>query len=261
MSRNSNALTILTLGAALACGGGEAAEDEEARDLSMPPAESLAVLSDRPQAEERRPPATTQPQSQPRPQPQAQPPRQSRPATPPAPLTLPAGAVIELAATDTISSKTHNAGDPVTATVNADINDARGRLVVPAGAVFRGVIAEIKPAGSPGGVGTLRLAFDAVSFGGRTYAAVAESDSLGTETQGRGVSGGDAAKVGVGAAAGAIAGRIIGKDTKGAVIGGVVGAAAGAGVAAATKDQDIVLPAGGRIRLVLQQEMVLAPIG
>lgn len=240
------------------CGGGEgdtASADSTMRDLSLAPAESVAALNDRPQA------ATTQSQRSTTPsRPQAAAPSRPTTRTPPAPLALAAGTELELTATDTITSRRNKAGDVVYATSAEAIRDSRGRVVVPAGAVFTGEIVEIKPAGSPGGQGTLRLAFNRVSFGGNTYAAAAESDSLGTETQGRGVTGGDAAKVGVGAAAGAVAGRIIGKNTKGAVIGGVVGAAAGAGVAAATKDQDIVLPAGGLIRLRLSQELVLRPV-
>lgn len=250
MTRLLNVPIAVALVATLACGGEGTPEDDAARDLSMAPAESIAAMNDAPQSGERAAVTTTPPRRDPPPRPQ-----------PPAPLALPPGTIVELAATDTISSRTNEAGDIVTATVRSAIADSRGRVVIPAGAVFTGVIAEIAPAGSPGGEGTLRLAFSEVSFGGRSYRAVAAADTLGTETQGRGVTAGDAAKVGVGAAAGAIAGRIIGKDTKGAIIGGVVGAAAGAGVAAATKDEDIVLPAGGRIRLVLQEEMVLTPIG
>lgn len=226
-----------------ACGGGDAdqAADDAARDLSLAPAESIAALNDRPQQA----PAT-------------QPQRQTPPAQPrtPAPRSLGAGTALQLMASDTITSRRHKPGDPVRATSAADIKDSRGRTVIPAGATFSGAIAEI----DAGGDGTLLLAFDRVSFGGHVYAVVAESDSVGTVRQGRGVTAGDAAKVGAGAAAGAIAGRIIGKDTKGAVIGGVVGAAAGAGVAAATKGDDLVLPAGAPIRIVLRETMVLRPV-
>lgn len=255
--------TWIVAATALALACGESAQKEnaaDARDVSLAPAESVAALNDQP------PPATAKPKQQPPAgrrlptgnQPTGGTAQETKPA---APATLPSGTVIELAARDTITSRRNKTGDSVTATLSAAIKDAQGRVVIPAGATFLGTIAEIKAAGSPGGEGTLRLAFDRVSFGGKTYNAVASSDSLQTETQGRGVTAGDAAKVGAGAAVGAVAGRLLGKNAKGAVIGGVVGAAAGAGVAAATKDQDIVLPAGGRIRLVLQQEMVLTPIG
>ena len=127
--------------------------------------------------------------------------------------------------------------------------------------MFTGTVTEIESAGSPGGIGTLVLTFSEVHFGGSSYAINAVSDSLGFEMKGQGISGGDAAKVGVGAVVGAVAGRVVGKNTKGAIIGGVVGAAAGAAVAVATKDQDIVLPAGGYIRVVLTQPLVLASAG
>ncbi len=237
------------------CGGAEqATEDETARDLSLAPAESIAVLDDRPQSA-----PEPEPVSSAAPRRQAPPPA---PPAPPAPLALAAGSVLALTASDTVSSRTHAVGDPVTAVASADVRDEQGRVVVPAGARFVGSIAEIEQAPSPGAPGTLRLTFTEVEFGGSRYTVAARSDSLGTVTAGRGgVSTGDAAKVGVGAAAGAIAGRVLGGDTKGAIIGGAVGAAAGAGVAVATKDQDVVLPAGGYVRVVLDRELVLTPIG
>src|SRR6266576_2126689 len=76
-------------------------------------------------------------------------------------------------------------------------------------------------------------------------------------TAGRGVTKGDAAKVGGGAAAGAILGRILGGNSKGTVIGGIVGGAAGAAVAAGTKDADIVLPKGAHINATLTQALAV----
>lgn len=71
------------------------------------------------------------------------------------------------------------------------------------------------------------------------------------ELRGRGVSGSDAAKVGVGAAGGAVLGRVLGGSTKGAVIGGVVGAAGGAVVASQTATRDVVVKARTPVVLVL----------
>jgi hypothetical protein len=244
--------------ALLGCGGEREADDE--RDVSLVPAESVAALQDEPQPEtpaaaeatpeQSAPPRRTEPAPSP-------PPTRRQPAPAPVPRTLPAGTVIELAARDSISSRVNQAGDPIVATATADITDESGRVLIPAGAVFSGVIEQIAPAPGPGGQGTLVLAFNEVTVNGRTYGMEARADTLGTEQHGRGISTGDAAKVGVGAAAGAIAGRILGGNRRGTIIGGVVGAAAGAGIAAATKDQDIVLPAGELIRLVLQAPMEL----
>jgi hypothetical protein len=65
------------------------------------------------------------------------------------------------------------------------------------------------------------------------------------------------AKVGAGAAVGAIAGRVIGGNTKGAVIGGVLGGAVGAQRAVETQDRDVVVPAGSRVWLTLQNGLII----
>jgi hypothetical protein len=244
------------------CGGEDVSDDSEMRDLSLAPAESIAALDDAPvsQPEEQAGRQTTPPP------PAAPPPATTRPPAPrpeptPAPQSLPAGTVFSLTAQDSISNVTNVVGDPVRAVSAQDVLDAGGTVVIPAGAEFVGVITSIKEAENPGDAGTLAIAFNQVSFGGKTYAIDAMSDSLATERRGRGVTGGDAAKVGVGAAAGAVLGGLITKDTKGAIVGGVVGAAAGAGVAGATKDADILLPAGALVRIVLNAPMVLEPVG
>jgi hypothetical protein len=228
----------------LACGG-EPPADETARDLSLVPAESVATLSDT--AAGGAPAPTETPVTRP-----------TAPATPPPPqrptsVTLVAveGTMVTLAANDTLTSRHNKRGETVTASLSADVKDARGRTVIPAGALFVGTITDIAPAESPGGQGRMVITYTTVEFGGESYAVAARTDSLATYMKGRGVTGGDAAKVGAATAVGAAAGAIIGKDAKGAVIGGVVGAAAGVGIAAATRDVDILLNAGSPIRLVL----------
>ncbi|MGD8727290.1 MAG: hypothetical protein PVH40_06570 [Gemmatimonadales bacterium] len=225
---------------AWACGQ---ADDEAARDLSLPPAESLATLDD-------------SPQEQPAPE-KAVPDQPVRRPAPPPPQMLSEGTVIELVSVDTISNATHVAGDTVWATANTEVLDAEGDVAIPAGARFEGVIEEIEEAESIGGAGKLSVAFTRVLFGGNEYTLDGVSDSVATETRGRNVTAGDAAKVGAGAAAGAVLGGLISKDSKGAIVGGIVGAAAGVGVAAATKDRDVVLPAGGLVRLVLASPLVI----
>jgi hypothetical protein len=233
----------LMLGCTLVVLGCGDAGDEEARDLSLPPADSLASLDDSPQDE-------SAPEKAVPDQPVRRPP-------PPAPHMLPEGTVIELVAVDTISNVTHVAGDTVWATTATDVIDDKGDVAIPSGARFEGVIEEIEEAESIGGQGKLSVAFTRVLFGGDEYTLDGASDSVATETEGRGVTAGDAAKVGAGAAAGAVLGGLISKDSKGAIVGGIVGAAAGVGVAAATKDRDVVLPAGGLVRLVLASPLVI----
>ena len=76
------------------------------------------------------------------------------------------------------------------------------------------------------------------------------------ELRGRGVTGEEAAKVGVGAAGGAVVGRVLGGNSKGAVIGGVVGAAGGAVVASQTAAKDVVVKARTPVALVLTAPIV-----
>jgi hypothetical protein len=159
--------------------------------------------------------------------------------------------------TDTITSRTAKVGDAFTATVQSDVRDAAGRVAIPAGSTVHGTVQDVKPAPNPDATGTMVLAVSSVTVRGQSYALEASIDSVATVMKGRGVTGGDAAKVGVGAAAGAVLGRIVGKDGKGAVIGGVVGAAAGAAVAAGTKDRDIVVPAGARLVITLTRAVTV----
>lgn len=182
---------------------------------------------------------------------------------PAAPVTrsLGAGRQFSVATMDTISSRTAKPGDAFGATVLSDVQDDRGRVAIPAGAVVHGTITDVKPASSPSSSGTLTLAVNSVNVRGRDYPIDASIDSLATERSGRGITGSDAVKVGVGAAAGAIVGQIIGKNPKGTVIGAVVGAAAGAGYAVATKDSDIRLPAGTHILITLTQPLTITGSG
>jgi hypothetical protein len=247
----TNRFLAVTAVLAFACGGGKpsSAADSTARDLSLAPAESVATLSDQPQ------PGTGQARQA---QPSAAKPAANTPAPRPAApksMTLVAGegTVLMLAANDTLTSRHNKRGETVTATLAGDVQDTNGRTVIPAGAVLTGTISDIAPAEHPGGQGRMVLTFTQVEFGGNAYPITARTDSIASHMKGRGVTGGEAAKVGAATAVGAVAGAIIGKNAKGAAIGGAVGAAAGVGIAAATRDIDILLDAGATIRLVLTQ--------
>jgi hypothetical protein len=169
--------------------------------------------------------------------------------------TLDAGRQFSMATTETISSRTAKPGDQFTATVVADVQDDAGRVAIPAGSVVSGTITDVKSAPNPSSSGTLTLAVSSVTVRGRSYPIEASIDSLDTQRHGQGVSGGDVAKVGAGAAAGAILGRVIGKNTKGAVIGGIMGGIVGAGIAVQSKDADIVLPAGTYVLVTLARHL------
>lgn len=228
------------------------AADTTARDLTLAPTESTAVMRDEPVQPPAAPPAA--PRVRP-PVPRTPPP--PPPVARPAAMRLAAGARFDVAATDTISSRTAQTGDAFTARVVEDVKNAAGQIVIPAGSTVNGTITEVKPAPNPRTPGTLTLTVTSVSVRGNTYPIEASIDSLETTHQGRGVTSGDAAKVGAGAVAGAVLGRVIGGNKKGTIIGGVVGGIAGAGVASETKDSDIVLPAGAHIIVRLTKELAV----
>ena len=240
---------------AVACQKGQdqsQASDSTARNLTLAPAESTGQMRDVADQKAAPPPPAN------RTTPPAPPPTRPRPPAPPPMARLGAGTKMDIAATDTISSRTAKIGDAFTARVVDDVRNAAGRVVIPAGSVVNGKVADVKPAPNPSTPGTLTLNVSSVTIRGTSYPIEASVDSLETVHKGRGVTSGDAAKVGAGAAAGAILGRVLGGNKKGTIIGGIVGGAAGAAVAHETKDSDIVLPAGAHIIIRLTKELAVA---
>jgi hypothetical protein len=222
------------------------AADSTARNLTLAPAESSAAMRDAP------PPVTRPPAQRPT--------RTNPPAPPPRPALarLGVGTKMDIAATDTISSRTAMVGDGFTARVVEDVRNAAGKVVIPAGSAVTGKITDVKPAPNPRTPGTLTLSVTSITVRGTSYPIDASVDSLETIHKGRGVTTGDAAKVGAGAVAGAVLGRVLGGNKKGTIIGGVVGGAAGAAAVSASKDSDIVLPAGAHIIIRLTKELAVA---
>ncbi|HXE57957.1 MAG TPA: hypothetical protein VNK43_08145, partial [Gemmatimonadales bacterium] len=175
-------------------------------------------------------------------------------ATPGAGRTLATGTRIVARTTEEINSRKNKAGETISVTVSDDVEDARGQVVIPAGATIDLTITEIQPAENRGQKdGRITLTPTAVRVGGQSYPIVATIDSVERHLKGRGVTAGDVAKVGGGAAAGAIAGRVLGGKGKGTIIGGVIGAAAGTAVAVETADRDVVVPPGAAVVLRLSE--------
>jgi hypothetical protein len=232
------------------------ANDSTARNLTLAPAESTAAMRDVPdQNKTTPPPPLTRPPAQRNTTIRTNPPA---PPARPAMARLGVGAKVDVAATDTISSRTAKVGDAFTARVVEDVKNATGQVVIPAGSVVHGSVTAVKPAPNPRTPGTLTLSVASITVRGTSYPIEATVDSLETTHKGRGVTSGDAAKVGAGAVAGAVLGRVLGGNKKGTIIGGVVGGIAGAGVASQTKDSDIVLPAGAHIIIRLTKELAVA---
>lgn len=255
-------LVTLALGALAACGGDKkenvAAADSLSRDLQLAPVDSSATLNDQPAAEPAPTPAAPAPKptaAKPKPVPA---PKPAAPAPAPKPAAAPAslasGTVIAATMNDSISSRRNKAGETVTAKTIADIKDASGRTVIPAGSTIKMTITAIKESENKSDkTGTLTLSVADITVNGKTYGINASIDSVSRSLKGRGTNEGDVAKVGAGTAIGAVVGRVIGGSTKGAVIGGVIGGAVGTQRAIETKDRDVVVPAGSRIIFTLTE--------
>ncbi|HVX89184.1 MAG TPA: glycine zipper 2TM domain-containing protein [Gemmatimonadales bacterium] len=244
--RTTRFLTVLALAGAAACGGGSGTDAAKAdslqRDLAMAPADTTAAMNDQPAAT---PPAATPAATTPAPA--------TKPATRPAPTPsrLAMGTTFAAEAVDSITSRRNHAGETMRVRVSADVKDPQGRTVIPAGAVVALRIDTLAPAENDADhTGKLHLTPTSVEIGGTSYPLSASVDSVKYSIVGRGVTAGDAAKVGAGAAAGAVAGRLLG-GKRGTAVGAVVGAAGGAAVASQTNDRDVVIRPGnyGRIKL------------
>ena len=121
--------------------------------------------------------------------------------------------------------------------------------MIPAGSVMRGVVSSVTKTTRLERKGSLTLAFDQVTIGGRDYPI------RGTVTQAiesEGVKG-EAGKIGTGAGVGAIIGGILG-GFKGAIAGILIG---GGGTIAASEGKDVELPAGTVLRVRLDSGLSL----
>ncbi|MEA2713585.1 MAG: hypothetical protein QOK27_1546, partial [Gemmatimonadales bacterium] len=140
--------------------------------------------------------------------------------------------------------------------ITQSVTGAGGRILIPAGSTVRLTVTRLASAKSKSSQGSLALKVDGIEVGGQLQNVQADVGAVPRELRSRGVTSGDAAKVGVGAVGGAVLGRVLGGNSKGAVIGGVVGAAGGAVVASQTATRDVVVKAKTPVTFVLTAPLV-----
>jgi hypothetical protein len=174
-----------------------------------------------------------------------------QPRPQPAALSVPAGTRLALRLNDELSTERSRAGDAFTATLSEPLLDAAGAVLVPAGATVRGRVTAVSPSGRIGETAALRLAFEAISFGGQTYPMQASVERADVQQRTRTSAAEQAGKVAAGAAAGAVLGRVIGGDRGSTIRGAAIGAAAGTAIAMGTADVDAVLPEGAAVLIRL----------
>jgi hypothetical protein len=155
-------------------------------------------------------------------------------------LEIPVGTEIDVRLQNTLNSGTAQVEDRFEGTTLADLN-IEGRVAIPAGSVFRGVVTSVEPGTRTNRTSKMTVSFDQVTVNGRSYPI------RGTVTQaieGEGIRG-EAGRTAAGAGVGAIIGGILG-GFKGALAGILIG---GGGTIAATEGKEVDLPQGSVLRV------------
>lgn len=172
--------------------------------------------------------------------------------------TIPAGTKLAITLETAVSSKDANVGDAVQA-------KTAGPLVVdevvltPEGSAIAGKVTDVVRASknkSEETLARLDMSFHTLATVGGS--AKIHGTLLGGEKKAGSTTGRDAAIIVGSGVAGAVLGKVIGKSGKATAAGGVVGAAAGMGVAAMQKGNEVSLPAGTKLTIVLDSPVEVA---
>jgi hypothetical protein len=165
------------------------------------------------------------------------------------PNEVPVGTEFDVRLQNPLSSKTSQVEDRFEATTMVDLRDERGRVLVPAGSVMRGIVNSVNRATRTDRKGALTVAFDRIVINERAYPIRA------TVTQALESEGimGEKEKIGIGAGAGAILGAILG-GAKGALAGILIG---GGGTIAATEGKDVELGSGTVLRVRMDAPLTI----
>ena len=155
-------------------------------------------------------------------------------------IDVPVGTEIDVRLQNTLNSGTAQVEDRFEGATLADVT-VDGRLAIPAGSIFRGVVTAVEPGTRTNRTSKMTVSFDQVTLNGRSYPI------RGTVTQaieGEGIRG-EAGRTAAGAGVGAIIGGILG-GFKGALAGILIG---GGGTIAATEGKEVELPQGSVLRV------------
>ncbi len=170
------------------------------------------------------------------------------PAAPPPPqqVEIPAGSVIDVRMIDPIDSERNHPGDEFAASLSSPVV-VGDRVVIPAGSDARVRLIQSQTAGRMRGQSQLQIELVEVSLNGTPYTVQSGSYQAVGASRGKRT----AETVGAGAVIGGLIGAIAGRG-KGAAIGAGIGAASGAGVQAATKGEQVKIPAETKIEFTLK---------
>jgi hypothetical protein len=173
------------------------------------------------------------------------------PPPPPQKVTVASGTTLAVRLVDGIDSEKSQSGQTFHATLDSPLS-VDGDVAIPSGYDVTGHLVSVKSAGKFAGQSEVIMTLDSIAVGDKYYNI--QTDQYKREGSSRGKN--TAEKVGAGAAIGAIIGGIAGGG-KGAGIGAAAGGGLGGGVQAATKGQQIKLPAETVINFTLQQPVTV----
>lgn len=164
------------------------------------------------------------------------------------PGVVPVGQELDVRLQTPLSSETSTVEQRFEATTVVDVMQ-NGRVLIPAGSIVRGVVADVKRPGRIDRQGSLTLSFDQIEVRGRMH----QIRGLATQVFESGGIREEAGTAGAGAGVGAVVGGIFG-GWSGAILGAVIGAG---GAIVATEGKDIHLPAGSIIRIRMDSPLRL----
>lgn len=163
-------------------------------------------------------------------------------------LEAPAGSELVVRTVEVIDSRNAGAEQTFSATIEEDVTNASGAVVIPARSSAQLMIRQLTSGGATGSP-EMVLDIGSITIDGRRYQVSTEDMAVGSGT-GIGKNKRTAQTVGTGAAVGTIVGAIAG-GTRGAAIGVLVGAAGGAGAQVLTRGRDVRVPADTVLRFKL----------
>jgi type IV secretion system protein VirB10 len=190
--------------------------------------------------------------------------RPEPPAPPPTEFTIPSGTHILLSLTNPVSTKNSKEGDHVYLQTAVPVAQG-GRIVIPRGSYVQGSVSKSKAAGRGSNKGELYIRFDSLTlpngvtrdFRARLTSADTPKGNVDPEEgkisgTGQNTSG---ATVGRDVGVGSMGGVLIGSAAGHPITGLGVGAAAGAAAVLLSKNQDVMLPRGTSVEMVLDRDL------
>jgi hypothetical protein len=158
-------------------------------------------------------------------------------------VTIPADTRIVTSLDGSITTESARVGDAVGLTTIEPIELGDG-LLVPKGQALKGEVTHAKGGGRIAGAPELTVRITRLEVDGKEHTIATTPFRF----KGKNDAGESALEIAGGTVAGAVLGKVIGND---ALKGAVIGAAAGTAVAVVTKGDQIVLPAGTKLRVTL----------